>query len=119
MRRAYVWRMRPRHVELRLTDGGSHMPRAIAERWIAGLAERSVAGLSVTLRDPHLNHPELMRVLAAARGAGAGGVCVHVRTDLCGGPGQVELLCDASPDIVSVDCHADSAEVYAHLTGRE
>lgn len=109
----------PRHVELRLTDGNAFMPRAVVERWIGRLAELCVAGASVTLRDPHLSHPELRQILTAARSAGEGGLCVHVRTDLCGGTEQVALLCNAQPDIVSVDCHADSAEVYARLTGRE
>ena len=116
---AYPGAVRPRHVELRLADGRSFMPRERAVRWIDRLAESSIAGATVTLRDPHLDHPDLAGIVERARRAAGGCLCVHVRTDLCGGPSQVDLLCALEPDVVSVDCHADSAEVYARITGRD
>ncbi len=108
-----------RHVELRLCDGGARMSVARAKEWIARLAERSVAGCAVTLRDAHMDHPDLLEIVACARLASGGSLCVLVRTDLCGGGDAVDRLVAAGPDVVSVDCHADSAEVYAELTGRE
>ncbi|MDP1660613.1 MAG: DUF115 domain-containing protein [Phycisphaerales bacterium] len=109
----------PRHIELQLSDGRARMDAARAREWIAKLAERSVAGCAVTLRDAHLDHPDLFEVIACARRAAGGSLCVHVRTDLCGDGDAVDRLAAAGLDIVSVDCHADTAEVYAQLTGRE
>lgn len=108
-----------RHAELRLTDGGGQMSFATAEEWIARIGGRSTAGAAVTLRDAELAHPRFFDILAAARRAAGGSLCVHVRTDLCGDAEVIDRLCAAEPDIVSVDCHADSAEVYSKLTGRE
>ncbi|HZW07484.1 MAG TPA: 6-hydroxymethylpterin diphosphokinase MptE-like protein [Phycisphaerales bacterium] len=108
----------PLHAELRLTHGGETMPFALASAWISKMGARQVAGAAVTLRDSGLSHPRLFDLLAAAREVAGGALCVHVRTDLCVEPALVDRLCAAAPDVVSVDCHADMAEVYATLTGR-
>lgn len=108
----------PHVLELLLSDRGTHMQTAIARDWIARLMSGET-GTVLTLRDPDLSHPALQELIAFARGIGDGGACIHVRTDLCGSQEQVGLLLDAAPDVVSVDCSADSAEVYAHLTGRD
>jgi hypothetical protein len=108
----------PREVELRLSGDGGHMAMEVAKGWIARIAACNGAGAAVTLRDAELSHPRLDELLAMARRAAGGSLCVHVRTDLSSGPGVVERLLAAEPDIVSVDCFADTAELYAKLTGR-
>lgn len=109
-----------RHVEMRLVEGGGEtlLRSETVERWLALLTERSVAGLTVTLRDAHLAHPEFRAILDTVQSAAGGSLCVHVRTDLCGSPDQAAMLLDARPDLVSVDCHADTPELYASLTRR-
>lgn len=108
----------PNHVELRLNEGGHAMPFALASAWITRIAARQAAGAAVTLRDGSLAHPRLFDLLELARKAAGGSLCVHVRTDLFCSLDLVDRLCAAEPDVVSVDCHADSADMYAALTGR-
>ena len=58
--------------------------------------------------------PELVR---AARNAGMRGV--HVRTGLRAGAEQIDALLAANPDIISVDLLAESAGVYAAVSGED
>ncbi|MFT3686889.1 MAG: hypothetical protein QM783_18535 [Phycisphaerales bacterium] len=107
-----------RHIELRLVERGDRMPIDVAGRWLTKLETLAFAGASVTLRNAHMEHPAFDKLLNAARRAAGGTLCVHVRTDLCGLPEQVDRLLRAEPDIVSVDCHASTPELYVTLTGR-
>lgn len=57
----------------------------------------------------------LGRLAGAARAAGATGL--HVRADITNGASDAPALLDASPDILSVEMHADSASAYEAITG--
>jgi hypothetical protein len=66
--------------------------------------------------DP-LNHPELLKIVAAAKRAGI--AAVHVRTDLVCEAVVVESLLDAGIDVISVDVMAESPGVYRRLMGAD
>ncbi len=116
---------RPRHLIMTIAGPAGRIEYERARRILADAA----AGLDdavLTLQghvpaDPvqgdALDHPELDRIIAAARAAGFRGV--HVRSALRAGRDRLERLLDAAPDVVSVDLHADQPETYIHTMGED
>lgn len=97
----------------------------VDERTDAGAVAREVSALSpgigavgVTLDARGMRDLSGLRRLAeAARRSGATGL--HVRTDLPNGANDAQRLLDATPDIISVEMHADSASAYEAITGAD
>jgi hypothetical protein len=92
------------------------MPTDRALELVARLGEE-LPGAALTLGgagDPLL-HDGVIDVVRAAKGLG----CVHVRTDLACGPGVIDALLEAGPDVVSVDMHALLGPTFAALTGTD
>lgn len=112
---------RPRHLVMEITGpaGAIGLDRA---KNILGSAAAGLDDAVLTLQgrlpgsDP-LDHPELGRIIAAARAAGFRGV--HVRSALRASRDRLERLLDAAPDVVSVDLHADRPETYLRTMGAD
>ncbi len=64
-----------------------------------------------------LDHPELARIIGAAKGAGV--IAVHVRTPALAGEEKLLSLADLGVDTVSVDYVSDRESTCELLTGRQ
>ncbi|MEX2218483.1 MAG: 6-hydroxymethylpterin diphosphokinase MptE-like protein [Phycisphaerales bacterium] len=91
---------------------------ALAESLFAQIAAaRDDAVLTFFGAGDPLLHPDLPRLVGAARRAGIAGI--HIRTDLLGDERQAHALLEAAPDIISVDLMAESAAAYRALMGAD
>jgi hypothetical protein len=79
-------------------------------------AERDDALLTLFGAGDPLLHPELPRIVAAGKAAGA---TVHVRTDLVAEHAVIDALIEAGPDVISVDLMAETAQTYRGLMGAD
>lgn len=108
---------RPEHTHtlaLLLDDSTSEaaVGGAVRERAIRGVT------LGVTLDARGMRDlSRLAALAAAARDAGAD--ALHVRADLRDGPVAARGAIAASPEVLSVEMHADSAAVYRAVTGED
>ncbi|MGH7132197.1 MAG: motility associated factor glycosyltransferase family protein [Phycisphaerales bacterium] len=99
----------PWHAELH-ADGSGALSETEVDRVCRGLAARHTDA-AVTFTGRPLDHPALPALIAAARRAGV--AAAHVRTDLVATTEAVDRLLAATPEIISIDLHANDPETYA------
>ncbi len=103
--------MIPSELEIRVDDSSD-----AAE--VAAFVARMSSPAAVTLDGRLLSNTETLPAFVdAVRRAGA--TAVHVRIDPARGEEDAQAVLRASPDVVSVEMHADSAEAYRAVTGRD
>lgn len=96
------------------------MPRHLAERLLAELAAaRPDAALTLAGAGDPLLHPDLLKIIAAAKRSGVAGV--HLRTDLVAATelDRLSALLDSGVDVISVDLMAESAATYRAVMGAD
>ncbi|HED53373.1 MAG TPA: DUF115 domain-containing protein [Phycisphaerales bacterium] len=115
----------PEHLVLELVGvDGSQVETDLAISWIRQAASaRPDLALTLTAeRTTHdlaevLDHPDLLKIIGAARGAGV--LAIHVRTPALGSEEKLQTLLDIGVDVISLDYVSESADRCELLTGRQ
>lgn len=103
--------MSARELTLRLDDSTS-------SEMVANHIGQASSTFVVTLDARGLNSMDRLGPLVRSSRA-AGALYVHVRVDPRDGDADAAAVLDAAPDVVSVDLHADSADAFRIVTGRD
>jgi hypothetical protein len=99
----------------RRTARDGDLPAGIAARLLTGLGTAGDVALTLDGAGDPLLHPDIERIVAAARSAGIRHV--HLRTELRADPDLIRRVVDAGVAVVSVDLHADRAATYREMMG--